>query len=195
MFTFIMICCLLCLWATCSIGDLVTKGIVHAWNAQKAKRRTSDGSTEFKTLVFIILAFFIVGTLTMVFENEKSKRTTEYLERDQIIHQQSEPATVAPESTSRAVETTEASRIYSHSYTYTEPETTANAYTSHSSYSSSSGSYSSSHRSYYSEYDGYDDAEDYADDNVEDYLDSGDYDDYDEAYEAAMDDYEYDNDY
>jgi len=196
MFTFIMICCLLCLWATCSIGDLVTKGIVYAWNAQKAKRRTSDGSTEFKTLVFIILAFFIVGTLTMVFENEKSKRTTDYLERDQIMHQQSEPVTVTSESTSRAVETIEAPKTYSHSYTYTEPETTANAYTSHSSYSSSSsGSYSSSHRSYYSEYDGYDNAEDYAEDNVEDYLDSGDYDDYDEAYEAAMDDYEYDHDY
>lgn len=41
----------------------------------------------------------------------------------------------------------------------------------------------------------YDSAEEYAEDNVEEYLDSGDYDDYDEAYEAAMDDYEYDHDY
>lgn len=195
MFTFIMICYLLCLWAICSIGDFITKGIAHAWKAQKTKRGTSDGSTEFKTLMFIILTFFVVGTLYMAYENERNNRTTKYLERDQIIHQQSEPASAISESISQPVETTEVSRSIRHSYTYTEPETTANVYTNHRNYSSSSSSYSSSYRKYYSDYDGYDDAEDYAEDNVEEYLDSGDYDDYDDAYEAAMDDYEYDHDY
>lgn len=56
-------------------------------------------------------------------------------------------------------------------------------------HSNSSNSRNSSYSS------GYHSAEDYAEDYVEDYLDSGDYDDYDEAYEAAMDDYEFDHDY
>jgi len=68
-----------------------------------------------------------------------------------------------------------------------------------SKYSKNSSGYSSSGSSNYRHSsrssDSYDSAEEYAEDNVEEYLDSGDYDDYDEAYEAAMDDYEYDYDY
>lgn len=195
MFTYIMICCLLCIWAIFSIRDMNTKGTARAWDLPKAKIKSSDGSIEFRSLVYIILAFIIIGTLTMVYENGKRNRSTEYEEHNRMIHQKTEAETVVPESTFHEAETTETRRTYSHSYTYTEPETTANAYTGYRSYSYSSGSYSSSHRSYYSEYDDYDDAEDYAEDNVEDYLDSGDYDDYDDAYEAAMDDYEFDHDY
>lgn len=67
-------------------------------------------------------------------------------------------------------------------------------------YSSSSENGNSTYSGGYSSrstnsYDTYQNAEEYAEDNVEEYLDSGDYDDYDEAYEAAMDDYEYDHDY
>lgn len=67
-------------------------------------------------------------------------------------------------------------------------------------YSSSSEKGNSTYSGGYSSrlsnsYDTYRNAEEYAEDNVEEYLDSGDYDDYDEAYEAAMDDYEYNHDY
>jgi len=41
----------------------------------------------------------------------------------------------------------------------------------------------------------YSGAENYAENNVEEYIESGDYENYDEAYEAALDDYEYDHDY
>lgn len=65
-------------------------------------------------------------------------------------------------------------------------------------YSSSSENAGSTYNGGYSgkssnPYSSYRSAEEYAEDNVEEYLDSGDYDDYDEAYEAAMDDYEYDH--
>jgi len=185
MVIFVILCLALFVFAVDVICSWILKGIANAWKNRKQNHASDNRWLGIAGALTIICFIGIVAI-----SRNQTRKVSEFSSTKQS-EEAFKPRTVEtiPETTS--------SRVYTY-HAKSEPETisSSNVYSSYNSYSCSrSYSSSSSHHSYADEYEGYNDAEDYAEDNVEDYLDSGDYDDYDEAYEAAMDDYEYDHDY